>query len=248
MPSLITPQPLSAIWVYLSASPLMGLTVTLLAYQGAFWVYKRAGFHPLANPVLLAVVSLVTLLTVTGVPYQRYFDGAQFVHFLLGPATVALALPLHAQLKKVWSMIVPVLVALVVGCLVAALSAIVIGHLFGASTATLMSLAPKSVTMPIAMGIAERNGGLPSLAAVLVMVTGILGAVTAPYLFNAMGLKDPAVRGFAIGVAAHGIGTARAFQASEQAGAFSALAMGLNGALTALLLPVILPWVRAWTG
>lgn len=239
-------NPLVQIWVYLSASPLLGLTLTLLAYQGAFALFCRAKQHPAANPVLLAVAFLVALLLLTGTPYQTYFDGAQFVHFLLGPATVALAIPLYAQIQRVKAMLWPIVIALVVGCLTAALSAMAVGHWLGASPVSLLSLAPKSVTTPIAMGVAEQVGGLPSLTAVLVILTGILGAVAASSLFNVLKIKDPAVRGFAIGIAAHGIGTARAFQVSEQSGAFAALAMGLNGALTALLLPLLLPWVKTW--
>ena len=232
---------LNEIWVYLSASPLLGLTLTLLAYQGAVWISKRCNGHPLANPVLLAVAALVTLLWATGTPYHTYFDGAQFVHFLLGPATVALAIPLYAQLDRLKRMAGPLLVALLAGSLSAAFSAVLIGKLFGASDATLFSLAPKSVTTPIAMGIAERLGGLPSLTAVLVILTGILGAVGAQWLYALMKCNDPAIRGFALGVASHGIGTARAFQISEQTGAFAALAMGLNGLLTAALLPWLIP-------
>lgn len=237
---------LNEIWVYLATSPLLGLTATLLAYQGAWWLSKRAGFHPLANPVLIAVAILVSLLALTGTPYRTYFDGAQFVHFLLGPATVALAIPLYVQFKRVKSMLLPVAAALLAGSLTAAVSAMAVARLFGASLPTMLSLAPKSVTTPIAMGVAESIGGIPSLTAVLVITTGILGAVGARYLFDAMKLRDPAVRGFAIGVASHGIGTARAFQVSEQAGAFAALAMGLNGLLTALLLPPLLPWLQRW--
>ena len=234
------------LWVYLAASPLLGLTVTLLAYQGAVWIYRRTGNHPLANPVLISVAVLVALLAFTGTPYATYFEGAQFVHFLLGPATVALAIPLYAQFRRVKAMLLPVAAALLAGSLTAIFSAMAVGKLFGASFPTLLSLAPKSVTTPIGMGIAERLGGIPSLTAVLVIITGILGAVGSRYLFDALGLKDPAVRGLAIGVASHGIGTARAFQVSEQAGAFAALAMGLNGLLTALLLPLLLPWLQAW--
>lgn len=239
-------QSLGEIWVYLSASPLLGLTLTLLAYQGAVWVNRRCGGHPLANPVLLAVIALVTLLWVTGTPYRTYFDGAQFVHFLLGPATVALAIPLYAQFDRLKRMAGPLLVALLAGSLTAALTAVLLGKLLGASDATLISLAPKSVTTPIAMGIAERLGGLPSLTAVLVILTGILGAVGAQWLYALMKCRDPAVQGFAMGVASHGIGTARAFQIGEQAGAFSALAMGLNGLLTAVLLPMLLPRLMEW--
>ena len=235
----------SAIWVYLAASPLLGLTLTLLAYLGASVVHQRCGGHPLANPVLLAVAALVGLLWLTDTPWHTYFDGAQFVHFLLGPATVALAIPLHAQLPRLRRMAVPLLLALLVGSLTAALSAVAIGALLGASRATLLSLAPKSVTTPIAMGIAERIGGLPSLTAVLVILTGVLGAILARYIYRALHIDDDAQRGFALGIAAHGIGTARAFQESEQMGAFAALAMGLNGLLTAVLLPLLLPLLLA---
>lgn len=238
----MTPR-LTEIWVYLAASPLLGLTLTLLAYQGAYWLHRRAGGHPLANPVLLAVAALVGFLWLTDTSYQTYFDGAQFVHFLLGPATVALAIPLYAQLGRLKRLALPLLVSLVIGSLTAALSAVAIGALLGASRATLLSLAPKSVTTPIAMGIAERIGGLPSLTAVLVIITGILGAIGARYIYKVFNIRDDAERGFAMGIASHGIGTARAFQESEPMGAFAALAMGLNGLMTALLLPVVIPWV-----
>ncbi|MDP3438389.1 MAG: LrgB family protein [Azonexus sp.] len=236
--------PISEIWVYLSASPLLGLTITLLAYQGAFWLYQRTGCNPLANPVLIAVSVLVLFLTLTATSYETYFAGAQFVHFLLGPATVALAIPLYTQFHRVRAMLLPVVIGLLAGSLTAVISAVLVGRLFGASLSTQLSLAPKSVTTPIAMGIAERIGGIPSLTAVLVIITGILGAVGARYVFDAMKLRDPAIRGFAIGVASHGIGTARAFQVNEQSGAFAALAMGLNGALTAILVPLLANWLH----
>jgi len=238
----------SEIWVYLAASPLLGLTLTLLAYQAAVLINKRCNDNALANPVLLAVAALVLLLWATGTPYRTYFDGAQFVHFLLGPATVALAIPLHAQLGRLKRMAGPLLVALLAGSLSASFSAVLIGHLLSASETTLLSMAPKSVTTPIAMGIAERIGGLPSLTAVLVILTGILGAVGAQGLYALFRINDPAVRGFALGTASHGIGTARAFQIGEEAGAFSALAMGLNGLLSAALLPWLMPPLLHWLG
>lgn len=234
------------IWVFLSASPLLGLTLTLVVYHVAVAIQGWLNGHALANPVLLSVACLSILLWLTGTPYATYFDGAQFVHFLLGPATVALAIPLYAQFDRLRRLALPIGLALLVGSLAAAFSAVLIGKLFGASMPTLISLAPKSATTPIAMGIAERLGGLPSLTAVLVILTGILGAVCAAPLFRLMGITDPAVRGFALGVASHGIGTARAFQDSEQAGAFAALAMGLNGLATALLLPLLLPPFLRW--
>jgi predicted murein hydrolase (TIGR00659 family) len=236
----------TGIWTYLAASPLLGLTVTLVAYQAAYAIFRKAKFHPAANPVLIAVAILVVVLQLTGTSYQTYFDGAQFVHFLLGPATVALAIPLYGQIRRLHALILPLALALVSGSLAAIVSALAIGKLLGASTATLISLAPKSVTTPIAMGIAERLGGLPSLAALMVLTTGIIGAVGGSALYKSLKVRDPAVKGFAMGIAAHGIGTARAFQESEQMGAFSALAMGLNGLLTAVLLPLLLPLFANW--
>lgn len=230
---------LSELWVYLAATPLLGLTLTLVAYQLAFTVYQRSGCKPAVNPVAIAVVLIVAVLMVTGTPYPTYFKGAQFVHFLLGPATVALAIPLYNQLPRLRRMALPLLVALVVGSLTACVSAVAIAWSLGASFESVRSLAPKSITTPIAMGVAEKIGGLPSLTAVLVVTTGIFGAIAASTLFNVLRIKDPAVRGFALGTAAHGIGTARAFQVSEETGAFSALAMCLNGILTALFLPLL---------
>ncbi len=234
---------LGEIWVYLAASPLLGLTVTLLAYQAAYWIYQRAKMNPLANPVAISVAMLVALLWFTDTPYPTYFEGAQFVHFLLGPATVALAVPLYANLETLKKNLVPLAGALIAGSIIAAVSAVGIGWLLGASRETLVSLAPKSVTAPIAMGIAEKLGGLPSLTGVLVVTTGILGAVLARGTLNLLRVEDHAVRGFAVGLAAHGIGTARAFQVSETMGAFAGLAMGLNGLATAFLFPAL---VRLW--
>jgi predicted murein hydrolase (TIGR00659 family) len=175
----------------------------------------------------------------SGTPYATYFDGAKFVHFLLGPATVALAVPLYGQLPRLKRMFGPLLLALLAGSLTAIGSAMALGSWLGASRQTVLSLAPKSVTTPIAMGVAEKIGGLPSLTAVLVVTTGVLGAIMVRGLLRLLRIdeNDHAVLGFSVGVAAHGIGTARAFQISETAGAFAALAMGLNGLLTALLLP-----------
>lgn len=228
---------LGQVWVYLSASPLLWLSVTLVAYLAAFGLYRMAGDNPLLNPVALAVALLIAILLATGTPYATYFEGAQFVHFLLGPATVALAVPLYRQLGRLRRLWLPVAVAVVVGVTVAALSAVAIAALLGGSVETQLSLAPKSVTAPVAMGIAEKLGGLPSLTAVLVVATGILGAVTGTRLLAWCGVRDDAVRGIAMGVTSHGIGTARAFQVSPAMGAFSGLGMALSAFATALLVP-----------
>ena len=233
------------LWAFLSRSPLLWLTLTLLAYQAATIVHRRSGGHPLANPVLIAVAMLVLLLSVSGTDYATYFSGAQFIHFLLGPATVALAIPLYTHFNRVKAMLVPVVAGLFAGSLAAIVTAVAVARWLGASLPTQLSLAPKSVTTPIAMGIAERIGGIPSLTAVVVVITGVLGAMCARPVFAFMKMRNPAIEGFALGVAAHGIGTARAFQMSEQSGAFAALAMGLNGALTAVLLPGIAAWLNS---
>lgn len=233
---------LGRVWVYLAASPLLWLTATLLAYRIAYAVYARSRFHPIANPVAIAVALLLLVLVPTGTPYQTYFDGAQFVHFLLGPATVALAIPLYLQLDKLRRNWFALLVSAFCGSAAAAASGMLVAAMLGASPEIVLSLAPKSVTTPIAMGVSEKIGGLPSLTAVLVILTGILGAAGARYLFDWMKIREHSVRGFALGVTSHGIGTARGFQVSDEMGAFSGLGMGLSGVLTALFLPLALKW------
>ncbi|OQX04819.1 LrgB family protein [Thiothrix sp.] len=233
---------LEQIWVYLSASPLFGLTMTLIAYGIAYRVYLWGKSNPLLNPVVTAVLLLITLLVLTDTSYQDYFEGGQFVHFLLGPATVALAIPLYRQVGKLKALWLPVLVALLVGVTVGGVSAVGIAWLLGADAQILLSLAPKSVTAPVAMGIAERIGGIPSLTAVLVVMTGVVGAVFGTKWFDLLRIRDDSVRGIAMGVAAHGIGTARAFQVSAEMGAFAGLAM----ALSAFTASVILPWLVGW--
>ena len=234
------PMPLNDLWTQLSASPLLGLSVTLLAYIVGLWLFKRSGQKPLANPVLIAIALITALLWTTGTPYQRYFDGAQFIHFLLGPATVALAVPLHAYWRRLRKMALPLIVGLFAGSATAAFSAMGLAWLLGASPETVFSLGPKSVTTPIAMGVAEQIGGIPSLTAVLVILTGILGAMGFPAFFRLLRIHNHATQGFAVGLTAHGLGTARAFLVSEEMGAFSALGMGLNGVATAVLLPLLL--------
>lgn len=229
---------IQGVWVYLSASPLLHLTLTLVAYQAGMWIYRRAGLNPLLNPVLIAVVALVAMLVATGTSYETYFEGAQFVHFLLGPATVSLAVPLYRQFHRVRQSALAIGVSLLAGSTFAATSAMGIAWALGAGRETILSIGPKSVTAPVAMGISDNLGGLPSLTAVIVIATGILGAALGPLALNLAGVKDWASRGFAMGTGAHGIGTARALQVNEVAGAFAGLAMGLNALATAILLPL----------
>ncbi|MBK8457152.1 MAG: LrgB family protein [Phyllobacteriaceae bacterium] len=229
-----------AIWVYLSDSPLLWLTLTLAAYVAGDALSRRLNRHPLANPVIVAAAAIIALLLATRTEYGAYFDGAQFVHFLLGPATVALAVPLWKNRALVRANLLPMAAALAAGSAVAALSAVAIVWALGAPVSVMASIAPKSVTAPVAMELSKSLGGVPELTAVLVILTGIIGALIVTPLMNAFRITDFAARGFAAGVASHGIGTARAFQVSETAGAFAGIAMGLNAALTSLLAMIFL--------
>lgn len=236
-------EPIRDVWVYLAASPLLHLTLTVLAYLAGDWIFRKSGQRAFFNPVLLSIVFLVGMLWSTETSYETYFAGAQFVHFMLGPATVALAVPLYrncAFIKRLW---LPISISILAGAITASTSAIGIAALLGASPETLISLAPKSVTAPVAMGITEKLGGLPSLTAALVVLTGVLGAVIGVAVLGVIRVKDDRARGLALGVTSHGIGTARAFQVSDVAGAFSALAMGLTAVVTAVLLPLLLRWM-----
>jgi predicted murein hydrolase (TIGR00659 family) len=231
---------LRQIWVYLATTPLLWLTLTLIAHQAGSWIFRRFDCNPLLNPVLTAVVILVSLLKLSGTDYQTYFRGAQFIHFLLGPATVALAIPLHRELAHIKKSFLPIVVSLGVGSLTAIVSAVGIARLLGGERIIQLTLAPKSITTPIAMGVSEQIGGLPSLTAVVVVLTGITGAVAGDLVLRSLKVRNEMARGMAMGVAAHGIGTAHVIQTSQVAGAFSALAMALNGLLTAALLPVLI--------
>ena len=227
------------LWVYLSATPLFGLTATLITYVLAQSVYAQLDQAPWANPVLWSVLVLAALLTISDTPYPAYFAGAQFIHFLLGPAVVALAWPLWQRRLEVRRRALALLLAALVGGAVAATSAVAIGYALGLPSEVIISLAPKSVTAPVAMGIAEKIGGIPALAAVFAVLTGLVGAVSGKYVFDALRIKSLAIRGFALGTAAHGIGAARALQVHPDAGAYAGLALGLQVLLASLLMPLV---------
>jgi len=227
-----------SLWVYLSQSPLLWLTVTLLVYAAADAVSLVTNRHPLANPVLHSLWIIGAFLLVTRTSYTTYFEGAQFVHFLLGPATVALAVPLYENRRMVIASILPMLIALVVGSVTAIVSIVWLAEAAGLPHGVVLSLAPKSVTAGVAMGISEQLGADPSLTAVAVILTGIMGAVIVTPLMNRAGITDFRARGFAAGIAAHGIGTARAFQVDAVAGVFAGIAMSLNALVTSFLVPL----------
>ena len=226
------------LWIYLSATPLFGLTATLAVYVLAVMLYARVGHAPWANPVLLSVIVLGVLLTVSDTPYPTYFSGAQFIHFLLGPAVVALAWPLWQRRTELRQRAGPLLLAALAGGFAAAASAVALGWAVGLPEEVLRSLAPKSATAPVAMGIASQTGGIPALAAVFAVVTGLVGAVSGKYLFDWLGVAPMQARGYALGTASHGIGAARAMQVHPDAGAYAGLALGLQVVLASVLIPL----------
>ncbi len=228
-----------SLWVYLSQTPLLWLTVTLLVYAAADAASLATRRHPLANPVLHSIWIIGLILLLTGTPYAKYFDGAQFVHFLLGPATVALAVPLYQNRKTVLSAVVPMVVALLAGSITAIVSIVLLAELIGLPRDVVVSLAPKSVTAGVAMGVSQSLGVNPSVTAIAVVLTGIMGAIVVTPLMNAMRITDFRARGFAVGLTSHGIGTARAFQVDTVAGVFAGVAMSLNALLTSLIVPLL---------
>jgi putative effector of murein hydrolase len=205
--------PISDIWVYLSGSPLLALVLTLSAYLLGLTLYERSQRNPLANPVLIAVVLVTLAITALDMPYAKYFEGAQFVHFLLGTATVSLAIPIYKGFAS----------------------------LKGRMSVLLLSLVAGGVTS-IAMGIAERVQASPTLTAIFAVSTGILGAVLGRYVLDVLHVTQWWQRGFALGVAAHGIGTSRAFSVHAEAGAYASLGMGLHGIVGAVVIPYAVAW------
>lgn len=231
---------LFSIWQALTQTPLLWLSMTLLCYEIAQWLYRKGKHHALLNPTLVSSVLIILLLSATHSHYDTYFKNNALIFFLLSPATVALAIPLYhhlEQLKRYWK---AVIISLFIGTFTAVFSAIGIGWALGGSREVLVSLATKSVTTPIAIGIAEKIGGVPPLAVVMVIMTGLTGAVLGKRVLDLCRVQDPRAQGFGLGMASHGIGTARAFQINNLAGSFGGLAMALTGILTALIVPFLL--------
>lgn len=230
---------LAAFWASQRGSTLLWLTVTLAAFALAEAVSRRLRRHPLAHPVVLSCALIGGTLRLTGTPYGVYFEAVKALHFLLGPATVALAIPLWRNLPHVRRALRPLGLALVAGSLTAIGSAVGVAWLLGSPGPVLASLAPRSATSPVALEVSRSLGGLPDLTVTLVLVTGAIGAMALSPLMRALGVRDPAAQGLAAGVAAHGFGTARAFQVHPLAGTYAGVGMGLNAALTALLLSLV---------
>lgn len=221
--------------------PLSGVLITLLCYQLAQWIYRYSGYLSLLHPVLVGLSLVIAVLLVFDISYASYIQSAQLLSLLLGAATVALAVPLYNHFHRVRSLFWPLLLTLFGSAVFAVVSVVGIAWLLGADEKILMTLAPKSVTTPVAIILSKEIGGYASLTAIIVSITGILGAVLAQPLFKILGVKDQATKGIVLGISAHAVGTAKAFELSGEAGAFAGLVMGLMSVITALLLPLLLP-------
>lgn len=231
---------LAGAWASLVHSPLLGIALTLGAYHVSRELWRRTNGHSLVNPVLVAMAIVAAVLVGLQISYDDYFLGAQYISFLLGPATVALAVPLHRQSANIRSTARPIVAAVLTGSVTAVVVALVVTIALGGDRSLALSMAPKSVTTPVAIALAQLTGGVPALAAVFTILTGVLGAVAAPAVLTLLRIRDRRIRGLAIGMSSHGIGTSRAFHEDPVTGAFSALAMALNAVATAVILPLIL--------
>ncbi len=222
----------------LLASPLFGISLTLLVYHLAEHLYRRTRFI-LFNPVAMSIFSIIVLLKVLDIPYADYNNGGRMILFLLGPSVVALALPLYQRRQEILKRKLPILLGILAGAISSIISAAGIAWLLGGSHEVVLSLVPKSVTTPIAIGIVEKIGGIVPLTAALVVLTGCLGAICGPEFCRVIGIRSSAATGLAVGTASHGIGTARLLGEDRFAGAIAGLAIGLNGLATALIVPLL---------
>ena len=222
----------------LICSPLFGISLTFLVYLTAQIVYKRSQ-SILLNPVSVSIAVIIFLLVILEIPYSSYHNGGKMLLFLLGPSVVALALPLYRRRKEINHNRWPILIGVFCGALASIVSASGIAWMLGGTEQIVLSMAPKSVTTPIAIGITEKIGGIPELTAAIVVLTGCIGAMCGPEFCRMIGLKSPTAVGLAVGTASHGVGTARMLEVDRLSGAVAGLAIGLNGLVTAFLLPFL---------
>ena len=223
-------------------TPLFGLTLTLLAYQCAMWAYTSSGKMAMLHPTISGAVLIAVALKALQLDYFAYYQDINWLNFLLGPATVALAVPLYRQLSLLRELAGPLLVTLFFGATFACASALLLAWWLGATQETLLSLMTKSITTPIAITVTEEIGGITSVAVGSVILTGVAGITTINWLFERLNIRDDRLWGFCLGLAAHAIGTSRAFERSPVAGAFASLALCLTGAFTALFVPLAVSW------
>jgi lrgB family transmembrane protein len=215
------------------------IALTFVVYVAAQILQRRTGISFL-NPILITIAVLICILMSAGVDYDTYAEGGEYIDFWLKPAVVALGVPLYRQLEAIKKQLLPILLAELAGCIVGVVSVVVVAQLLGASKEVILSLAPKSVTTPIAMEIAQTVGGIPALTAAVVVCTGIFGGMAGFKMMKYSRVKSPIAQGLSMGTAAHAVGTSAAMDVGYRYGAFSSLGLTLNGLFTALLTPLIL--------
>ena len=229
---------------YITNTPLLWILITLGSFKLGIIIYEKSNKNILLQPIIVAYFLIMSALFITGLSYQEYFKSVEIIHFFLGPATVALALPLYNNLKHIKSLFFPIMITLFVASTFSIILAIALLWLLGAELPIILSMTTKSITAPIAIITSEQIEAIPSLAIGFVIITGIIGALFGTSIFKILNIKHDTSKGFALGVISHGIGTARAMEISEKAVAFSALAMGLNGIITAIFLPLIIQFLQ----
>jgi len=229
---------------YISSTPLIWLLVTMGSFKIGIIIYEKFNKHTLLQPIIISYILIMSILVLSGASYEEYFKGVEIIHFFLGPATVALALPLYNNLKHIKTLFLPIVITLIVAGVFSILIAVLFLWALDAQLPTILSMTTKSITAPIAVITSEQIGAIPSLAVGFVLIAGIIGALLGTAIFKIMRIKHDTSKGFALGVVSHGIGTARAIEISQKAGAFSALAMGLTGILTAVFLPLVIQFLR----
>lgn len=235
---------IDALIEYLNTTPLVWLIITIGAFKIGIIIYEKFNKNTFLQPIIVSYFMIMTLIFLTNTSYERYFESVQIIHFFLGTATVALALPLYKNLKYIKELILPIILTLIVAGTFSIVFTLLLLWLFDAQLSTILSMTTKSVTAPIAIITSEQIGAMPSLAVGFIIITGILGALFGNMIFKVLKIKHDSSKGFALGLVSHAIGTARAIEISEKAGAFSALAMGLVGVLTAIVLPLVIYYIK----
>lgn len=228
----------------MSLDELFWLILTLSSFKLGIIIYEKSAKNTLLQPIIIAYFIIMSALLISGVSYEKYFKSVEIIHFFLGPATVALALPLYNNLKYIKSLFFPIMITLVVAGVFSIISAVSLLWILDAKLDTILSMTTKSITAPIAIITSQQIGAIPSLAVGFVIITGIIGALLGTGIFKILKIKHDTSKGFALGIISHGIGTARAIEISEKAAAFSALAMGLSGILTAIFLPIVIQFFK----
>ena len=227
---------MTAMYAFIQSN-LFLLTLTVALYCAGQVLYRRTR-TTLLHPVLLTFLLMIGFLKISGIEYERYREATSILDFMLGMSVVALGYLMYEQSEHIRGKAVAILTATVTGCIVGVGSVVGIAALMGADRELLISLAPKSVTVPIAVSIVEPIGGIVSITSVVVFLTGVFGSIVGGWVLDRAGVRLPQARGLAMGSAAHGVGTARAIEMGAVEGALSGLAIALMGAVSALVIPL----------